>query len=161
MPGVFFFSPRVCTHKSDSVMSRIVSHVSNPWSRKTSRYCEMPSSPNTSCNFGDMQNTDYCLGIESIEHDESLVGPVLSVRGASPEAKKKGRRRARFYGPRGCFKNVVRVGVSCLCASGLDVPYNMVSRWLVPSWVRNGRVSFCSCALLCEAARHAARSSQE
>lgn len=49
----------------------------------------MPSSPNTSCNFGDMQNTDYCLGIERIEHDQSLVGPVLSVREASPEAKRK------------------------------------------------------------------------
>lgn len=56
--------PAKCTYKSDSVMSRIVSHVSKPWSRKTSRYCEMPSSPNTSCNFGDMQKADYRLGIE-------------------------------------------------------------------------------------------------
>lgn len=94
----------------------------------------MPSSPNTSCNFGDMQNTDYCLGIESIEHDESLVGPVLSVRGASPEAKKKGRRRARFYGPRGCFKNVVRVGVSCLCASASTCR----TMWSRDGWFRVG-----------------------
>lgn len=89
--------PPVCTHKSDSVMSRIVSHVSKPWSRKTSRYCEMPSSPNTSCNFGDMQNMDHSLGIERIGHDQRLVGPVLSVHEASPEAKnKKSCRRARF-----------------------------------------------------------------
>lgn len=57
----------------------------------------MPSSPNTSCNFGDMQNTDYCLGIESIGHDQSLVGPVLSVDEASPEAKKKRAAVARGY----------------------------------------------------------------
>lgn len=121
----------------------------------------MPSSPNTSCNFGDMQKTDYCLGIERIEHDQSLVGPVFSVREASPEAKEKKLPSREVLRASRMLGNIVRVGGSCLCSSGLDVPYSLVSRWLVPSWVCNGRVSFCSCALLCEAAGHAARSSQE
>lgn len=49
------FDGRLSTHKSDSVMSKMVSQVSNPWSTKTSRYWRIPSSPNISDNFGDIQ----------------------------------------------------------------------------------------------------------
>lgn len=50
---------------------------------------------------------------------------------------------------------------SCLTALGLDDPDSTASQWVLPGRVQGGRVSFCSYALLCEAAKHAVRSSQE
>lgn len=118
----------------------------------------MPSSPNTSCSFGDMQNVDYNVGIERIGYDQSLVRPVLSVREASPVVT-----RAAARGSRGqtMLENKASRRGSCLNASTLDVPDDVVTQWVVPRWMHGGRVSFCSCALLCEAAVHAIRSSQE
>lgn len=54
----------------------------------------MPSSPNTSCSFGDMQNIGYGIGIESIGRDQSLVA-VLSVREASPVVPRAAARGSR------------------------------------------------------------------
>lgn len=44
----------------------------------------MPSSPNTSCNFGDMQNMDYRLGIEVLGTIKASWRPALSLQEASP-----------------------------------------------------------------------------
>lgn len=116
----------------------------------------MPSSPNTSCNFGDMQNMDYRLGIEVLGTIKASWRPAPSVQEASP-----GITRAAARGSRG--ECDACVGESCLNASesrsarqyGLAV----VASGVVSS--RCARVSFCSYALLCEAAGHVVRSSQE
>lgn len=105
----------------------------------------MPSSPNTSCNFGDMQNMDYRLGIEVLGTIKASRRPALSLQEASP-----GITRAAARGSRG--ERDACGGKSCLNAPesrnagqyGLAVGASVVSaRW--------ARVSFCSCACCCYA----------
>lgn len=72
--------------RSDSVMSRIVSHVSNPWSTKAWRYWEMPSSPKMVSNCEAIQLSDSLTCLAGTMHVRVLIGERMPANVAGRQS---------------------------------------------------------------------------
>lgn len=72
--------------RSDSVMSRIVSHVSKPWSTKAWRYWEMPSSPKMVSNWEAIQPSDSLTCLAGTMHVRVLIEDRMPANGAGRQS---------------------------------------------------------------------------